>query len=183
MPVYKKLAFMTLSIALVCALAAGPALSAPEGKKVLIKNVKEVGTILILMDGSEWKIENPADQAIVYNWLPYQTVIVKKNHELFNMQRGDIVDGTLQVKPTVKVSEKTGAPETAPPAAADATTSPALVKAERQVTKNLQEATSRLEQVTKQLERVVQRLEDTENKLKVMELRVSRLERMAGVQP
>lgn len=181
MPAHNKLAVMALSVALVCVLAVLPALAAPQGKKVLIKNVKEVGTVLLLMDGSEWKIEDPADQAIVYNWLPYQTVIIKKNHELVNMQRGDIVDGTLKVEPTVKVSQKTGEPATAPLAAASTPASPAMIKAERQVTKDMEKATDRLEKVTKQLEQVVQRLEDTEYKLKAVELRVSQLERMAGV--
>jgi exonuclease VII small subunit len=181
MPAYNKLTAMALSVALVIALAVLPALGAPQSKKVLIKNVKEVGTIVILMDGSKWQIEDPADQAIVYNWLPYQTVVVKKNHELVNMQRGDIVDGTLKVEPTVKVSQKTGEPAATPPAAASTPASPAVIQAERQVTKDLEKATDRLEKVTKQLELVVQRLEDAEYKLKAVELRVSQLERMAGV--
>lgn len=181
MPVSKRITLMAICAALICALAVLPALAEPKGKKVLIKAVKEVGTILILQDGSEWRIDELSDQRLVYDWLPFQTVIVKKNGELVNMQRGDIVDGTLVVKPTVKVSEKTGAPKPVPVATA-APASPATIRAERQVTKDLQKATDRLEQVTRQLERVVNRLEDQEFKIKAMELRLNQLERMAGVE-
>jgi hypothetical protein len=181
MPVAKKLLAITLALMLLSALAAVSALAAPQGKKVLIKNVKEVGTLVILVDGSKWKIENPQDQRLVYNWLPFQTVLVKKNGELVNLQRGDIVDGTMIAKPTISVDAKTGRPEAGGAAADAGEGSPAMMTGGRQVVKDLEKATDRLEQVTKQLEKVVQRLEDAEFKIKAMEMRLGQLERMAGV--
>lgn len=161
--------------ALALALLAAPPAHAAEAKKVLIKAVKEVGTKVVLMDGSEWAIENPDDQELVYDWLPFQTVVVKNGKVLVNLYRGDIVDGRM-TKPPVKVAK--AAPST-PMYSASAVQrvdgSPATTAAGAQVVIP--------EDLVKRMDKILNRMEDLEFSLKSIEMRLLRLERMAGVGP
>lgn len=56
---HRLLGGLALAAFLLLTLSAAPPAHSAEAKKVLIKSVKEVGTKVVLMDGSEWTIENP----------------------------------------------------------------------------------------------------------------------------
>ncbi|MBU1274730.1 MAG: hypothetical protein KJ720_05085 [Proteobacteria bacterium] len=162
--------FVLAALALV--LLAGPPAQAGEAKKVLIKSVKEVGAKVILMDGSEWSIPNPEDQELVYEWLPFQTVAIKNGKVLVNLYRGDIVDARMTKKPTEVAKAQAGAPAYSASAVQQGGSSPA--------------AGGRLvvpEDLVNRLDKILKRMEDLEFGLKSVEMRLLRLERMAGVGP
>ncbi len=168
----RRIISLTALVALALALCAGPSLAGT--KKVLIKSVKEVGTLVILMDGSEWRIDNPDDQELVYDWLPFQSVTVKDNKVLVNLYRGDIVDARM-TKPPVKTAK---APASAPMYKAGTTGSgaaPAAMAASGQLVVPAD--------LVKRLDKIIKRLEDLEFSVKSVEMRLLRLERMAGVGP
>ncbi|MCB2192321.1 MAG: hypothetical protein KQI62_12195 [Deltaproteobacteria bacterium] len=161
--------------ALALALMAGPPAHAAEAKKVLIKSVKEVGTKVVLMDGSEWSIDNPEDQELVYDWLPFQTVVVKNNKVLVNLYRGDIVDAKMTKPPVKKAKAASSAPMYSASAVqrVDGATSPAPAGTQIVVPEDL----------VKRMDKILNRMEDLEFSLKSIEMRLLRLERMAGIGP
>lgn len=168
MPVYKGLFAALIALGLLAALTAGLAAAAPVNRKVLIQNVKENGTLIILTDGSEYRVPNPDDQQMVYDWLPFQSVLVKGDKEMVNLQRGDIVN-VRQTKPPQVTAQA--------PAAASGSAASSAGGTSRPV------AASLPPDLAHRLDKVLKRLEDIEFSLKAMELRLQRLERMAGVQP
>lgn len=155
-------------------LLAGPPAQAAEAKKVLIKSVKEVGTKVVLMDGSEWSIENPDDQELVYDWLPFQTVVVKNNKVLVNLYRGDIVDARMTKKPSEVAKAPAGAPMYSASAMQQGGAAPAAAGGGQIVVP---------EDLVNRLDKILKRMEDLEFSLKSVEMRLLRLERMAGVGP
>lgn len=87
------------AIAALMAASGNPALAqVSEGHK--IKDVKEVGRIIELQDGSVWSIINPDDQEIAYNWLPFQNVSILNGNELRNDQTGQRIDAKMTQEPT-----------------------------------------------------------------------------------
>jgi hypothetical protein len=152
--------------ALALALCAGPASAGT--KKVLIKSVKEVGALVVLMDGSQWRIDNPEDQELVYGWLPFQTVAVKNNKVLVNLYRGDIVDARMISKPAKAAKAPAPMHRSGPPAGGAAPAAGQVVVPD---------------DLVKRLDKTIRRLEDLEFSLKSVEMRLLRLERMAGVGP
>ncbi|MCF8032759.1 MAG: hypothetical protein K9K66_07250 [Desulfarculaceae bacterium] len=167
----RRIIALASMLVMVLALCAGPAHAA--SKKVLIKSVKEVGTLVILMDGSQWRIDNPEDQELVYDWLPFQTVVVKDNKVLVNIYRGDIVDARMTEKPVKKVVASST--PMYKPGSVGAGSAPAASAAGGQVVVP--------EDLVKRLDKILKRLEDLEFSLKSVEMRLLRLERMAGVGP
>ncbi|MBU1154406.1 MAG: hypothetical protein KJ921_01065 [Proteobacteria bacterium] len=165
------LALATLALAL---LAAPPA-HAAEAKKVLIKAVKEVGTKVVLMDGSEWSIPNPDDQELVYDWLPFQTVVVKNGKVLVNLYRGDIVDARMTKPPVEKAKVAASTPTYSASAVQRVAGAPANAPAGTQVVVP--------EDLVNRMDKILNRMEDLEFSLKSIEMRLLRLERMAGVGP
>jgi hypothetical protein len=69
-----------------------------EGHK--IRKVSEVGRIIELHDGSIWSIENPADQDIAYQWLPFQDISIIDGKELRNDHNGERVDAKMTQGPS-----------------------------------------------------------------------------------
>ncbi|MCF8041435.1 MAG: hypothetical protein K9K65_14990 [Desulfarculaceae bacterium] len=165
------LALATLALALL----AGPPAHAAEAKKVLIKSVKEVGTKVVLMDGSEWSIPNPDDQELVYDWLPFQTVVVKNGKVLVNLYRGDIVDASMTKPPIKKAKAAPSTPMYSSSAVQQVGTGPAGSNAGTQVVVP--------EDLVNRMDKILNRMEDLEFSLKSIEMRLLRLERMAGVGP
>jgi len=155
---------------LALALCAGPA--SAGARKALIKSVKEVGALVILMDGSQWRIDNPQDQELVYDWLPFQSVAVKNNKVLVNLYRGDVVDARMIVKPT-KVAAAPASTPLYKPGSTGGGAAPAPAAGRVVVP----------EELVKRLDKIIKRLEDLEFSVKSVEMRLLRLERMAGVGP
>ena len=167
----RRIAVFSLLATLALALCAGPAMA--EVKKVLIKSVKEVGAMVILMDGSEWRIDNPEDQELVYDWLPFQTVVVKNNKVLVNLYRGDIVDARMITKPVKKAKAPASTPMYKPGTAGGGAVAQTATGEQVVVPADL----------VKRLDKILKRLEDLEFSVKSVEMRLLRLERMAGVGP
>ena len=161
--------------ALALTFLAGPPAHAEEAKKVLIKAVKEVGTKVVLMDGSEWSIDNPADQELVYDWLPFQTVAIKNGKVLVNLYRGDIVDARMTQKPTEVAKAPPGAPMYSASAMQKGGAAPAGAAGGGQLVVP--------EDLVNRMDKILKRMEDLEFSLKAIEMRLLRLERMAGVGP
>jgi hypothetical protein len=172
---HRLLGGLALAAFLALTLLAAPPAHAAEAKKVLIKSVKEVGTKVVLMDGSEWTIENPSDQEMVYDWLPFQTVVVKNNKVLVNLYRGDIVDAKMTKGPT----ETAKAPASTPTYSASAVESTSST----QTTASAGTQVVVSEDLVKRMDKILNRMEDLEFSLKSIEVRLLRLERMAGVGP
>jgi len=144
-------------------------MAAPAAKKALIQNVKENGTLIVLTDGSEYRVPNPEDQQMVYDWLPFQSVLVKGDKEMVNLQRGDIVN-VRQTKKALVAAQAPAAASAGPSvSSASGPAGPAAAQLPPEV--------------ALRLNKVLKRLEDIEFSLKSVELRLQRLERMAGVQP
>ncbi|MCB2228427.1 MAG: hypothetical protein KQH53_17235 [Desulfarculaceae bacterium] len=172
MPLQRRIVLLISLALLLLGLMAGSAQA--EAKKALIKSVKEVGTLVVLMDGSEWRIDNPSDQELVYDWLPFQTVVIKNDKVLVNLYRGDIVDARMITKPTKKAV-----------ASATPMYKPGAVTGGGAATASAPAGTQMVvpEDLVKRMDKILKRLEDIEFSLKSVEMRLLRLERMAGVGP
>ncbi|BEQ15523.1 hypothetical protein [Desulfoferula mesophila] len=172
---HRLLGGLALAAFLLLTLSAAPPAHSAEAKKVLIKSVKEVGTKVVLMDGSEWTIENPSDQELVYDWLPFQTVVIKNNKVLVNLYRGDIVDAKMTKGPTEAAKAPASTPTYSASAVQSTSGAPAAASGGTQVVVS--------EDLVKRMDKILNRMEDLEFTLKSIEVRLLRLERMAGVGP
>jgi hypothetical protein len=162
-----------VAAAAVC-LALPAAAENQEGFKV--KAVREVGYQIALSDGSVWKVPNPDDQEIAYNWLPYQDILIEDGNTLINAHRGERVYAEM-VQPPVS-AEGTAAPSATPQYSASSAASggqaaPAPAPAPAAVPPELEQ----------KLDRILDRLEALDGKIQVMDWRLRQLESEGMVKP
>ncbi|MCB2189504.1 MAG: hypothetical protein KQJ78_24055 [Deltaproteobacteria bacterium] len=143
-------------------------------QKEVIKKVSENGTVVILMSGAEYKVLEYTDQDVAYNWLPGQEVKLRDSgREMYNVNSGERVG--------VKQTKAPEAPSTADAAAASGAAPPREGSSSAgSFSYSNKSGEPSVEARLRTLER---KLEDVNVKLKVMELKMMRLERMAGVSP
>jgi hypothetical protein len=141
-----------------------------EGHK--IKSVKQVGRVIELQDGSEWSIENPDDQEIAYQWLPFQDISILKGNVLRNDHTGERIDAKMLQEATK-------------PKAADAKPSSTPVYSEKVVGKPYMvkpgEAPPPADQ--KILKEILRRLDTLDAKIQVMDWRLRKIEKESMRKP
>ncbi len=92
---------LMISMALMAALAAPAA-----GKQTLLRitEIRDLGRLVTLQDGSIWKVTDSDDQDKVYrNWLVAQEVVVKGLKTLVNLHTGDQIEARRIQAPTREV--------------------------------------------------------------------------------
>lgn len=153
-----------LALALVAFLGTMAMAKVSAGHK--IKSVKQVGRVIELQDGSVWSIENPDDQEIAYQWLPFQDISILNGKVLRNDHTGERIDANM-----IQESSK--------PKAADAVPSSTPVYKEKVAGKPYMvkpgEAPPSPDQ--KVLKEILRRLDALDAKMQVMDWRLRKLEK------
>lgn len=164
---------LAASLALVIMIAWSPASFAQTSDGLKIKNVKQVGRVIELTDGSIWSITNPDDQEIAYNWLPYQDISVLNGNELRNNHTGQRIDA--------KMIQGASAPKAA---AAPSSTPTYSVQVEGKPGPGPSAPAARPPSVDLQLlEKILKRLDSLEAKLQVMDWRLRKIEKESMNKP
>jgi hypothetical protein len=168
--------FLIAALAATLCLALPAAAKTEEGFK--IKAVREVGYKIELNDGSVWKVPNPADQEIAYNWLPYQDVAIIDGKTLLNEHRGERIDAEMTQPPVSAggaAGASAGAASATPqyPASAASAGAAAAPAAPAAVPPKLE----------KKLDTILDRLESLDAKIQVMDWRLRQLESERMVKP
>jgi hypothetical protein len=165
--------FLVAAVAAALCLALPAAAETEEGFK--IKAVREVGYKIELNDGSVWKVPNPADQEIAYNWLPYQDVAIIDGKTLLNEHRGERIDAEMTQPPVSAAGGAAGAASATPqyPASSAAAGAAAAPAAPAAVPPKLE----------KKLDTILDRLESLDAKIQVMDWRLRQLESERMVKP
>ncbi len=156
----KKYSAAIVMLVLFCLAASAQAADLKEG--FALRSVSDVGKVIELTDGSVWKVENPSDWPIAYNWLPGQKIGIRGEGELVNLQRGEWVDATM-----------TTPPGQAPPPEGSGTPTAAAVRAPARPDQAL----------VNKLDQILKRLEAVEARVQVMDWRLRQLEREVPTGP
>jgi hypothetical protein len=134
-----------------------------EGHK--IRKVKEAGQLIILQDGSEWRVQNPADWDIAYNWLPFQDISILNGNEFRNDHNGERIDVKRLKEASLPKSSLT-APSSTPVYSEKVAGKPYMVKPSPQEAEN-----------KKLLNKILERLDTLDAKMQVMDWRLRKIEK------
>lgn len=152
-----------------CLVMAAAALAAPAERNARILETQELGAKVVLTDKSVWKVPNPDDQDIAYNWLPMQKILIKGEKMFINLHTGERIDVEM-----IKA---------AAPSQAQKNNKANLVPVGSMPTQAAPVAPAFTAEMDRRLNSLERKLEDINVRLKMMELKIMRLERAAGVTP
>ena len=139
---------------------------APVPREVVIKDISKAGAIIDLMDGSQWRINDIDDQKTVYDsWLPAQTVLVEPGNKLRNIYTGEEVQAIRMKKATRLPSPQKSA---AAPAAQGSAAAPAA-------------AAPASPQLEAKIDKLIGLVQELDLKIRLLDTRVTNLERGLGV--
>lgn len=156
----------TIAIALLIAVCCALAPLQAHAEKLVVKKVTELGTKVFLTDGSEWKVPNPDDWDVAYEWLPGHPVqLLDGGGIMLNTKTGQ----RINVKRTQSKPEPGAAP--AKPADPVVLTHPALSPISTQTGGGTDAITE------KRLEKLENGLESLENKLDILLQRLEQMEK------
>lgn len=150
---------MVVLMAMCCALVSFQAQA--DSGKLIVKKVTELGTKVFLTDGSEWKVPNPQDWDVAYEWLPGHPVKLLGDNVMLNLKTGE----RINVRRT-KSTEQAAAPSNAPVVLSHPALSPI----------STQQGGAPDALTEKRLEKLENSMESLENKLDILLQRIQHLE-------
>ncbi|ADK85642.1 hypothetical protein Deba_2280 [Desulfarculus baarsii DSM 2075] len=162
----QRIFVIAILVAACCAVFSGQAMASQQ--TLIVKKITELGTNVFLTDGSEWKVPNPDDWDVAYNWLPGHPVrLLEGNKIMLNLKTGERIN--------VKLAKSKEAASQAPSNAPVVLSHPALSAPissqqgggapDALTEKRLEKLESGLESLENKLDILLQRMQQLENRL------------------